>query len=276
MRSNCRCYMHSSYGHSWHHTITVIAESALLGNESSPVITLRTLFKRHTNHGVSQTSCLVLVHFTTANHSPAAHINTLPCLPLCTCLSTPGCASARELQQQQQPPLDVGGLVNQIGQVASQGIQSVLQQGGQAAQQPGSSPRPLAGLGDALSSLGASLNNRTGAATSPARGTAAGPAPAPQADDSLLADPEDITATTDTKRNATGPASGGLAGVLGSLTSGLANATGTGAQQQQRQQEPVITPPPGVGAKKSAAGAAAASPLAGLAAAAVVLAQLLA
>lgn len=154
----------------------------------------------------------------------------------------------------------------------------MLQQGGQATtQQPGSSPRPLAGLGDALSSLGASLNNRTGAAASPARGTAAGPAPAPQADDSLLADPEDITAnTTDTRRNATGPASGGLAGILGNFTSGLANVTGTSAQQQQRAQEPVITPPPGVGATKSAAGAAAASSLAGLAAAAVVLLQLLA
>lgn len=51
--------------------------------------------------------------------------------------------------------------MNQIGQVATQGISSVLQQNGQ--QGGGNGSRPLAGLGNALSTIGAQLNNGTGA-----------------------------------------------------------------------------------------------------------------
>lgn len=190
-------------------------------------------------------------------------------------LYCPGCASARQLQQAggQQGSVDIGGLVNQIGQVASQGIQSVLQNSNQGAQQAANSSRPLGGVGDALSNLGAQLNNRTTAA-SPNRGTAAGPAPAPKPDDGLLADATEIAATSNTTSGTKGGTSagqGGLAGMLGNLTGGLANVT-SGRQQQG---QPTIQPPPGMGAK-SAAGAVVSSSLAGFAAFVVLLLQLLA
>ena len=190
-------------------------------------------------------------------------------LPSCGLASQPtGCTSARQLQQgqpQQPGQVDLGGVFNQIGQVAQQGIQSFVNnnQQGQPAQQ-GNASRPLASLGDTLQNLGASLNNRTAGGRPAAPDAAAAPPP----NDGLLADPDDIT----TAQNATA-AGGALGSLLGNLTSGLAGAVGGQQQEQQTKKDEPIQPPPGT---KSSAQAAGSSAFVVMATAALLVVQLLA
>lgn len=199
------------------------------------------------------------------------HLSLMYCilslyLHACCLLPVAVCASARELQQQQQAPLDIGGVLNQVGQAATQGLQGLLNSTNQGARQTANASRPLGGIGDALQNLGAVINNSTARNTT---GAAPGRRPAPaaaaaeeQPSGPLLADTSEITSN----------ATGGLGQLLSNLTTGLTNAAAGAqpqqSQQQQQKKEPEITPPPGV---KSSAGAAAASWLA----AAVLLVQLL-
>lgn len=158
--------------------------------------------------------------------------------------------------------------------MAQKGLGTVLNQSPQNTQTAGDGSKPLAGIGDALQKIGASLNNGTSAGAGGGKAPAPAPAPAaggkkpapedkPAPDNSgLLANPAEITSNI----------TGGIGSVLGNLTSGL---SGGQKDQQQKGNQPQIAPPPGIGTKSSA-GAAGVTQLASLVAAAVVLVQLLA